>query len=51
MGEGDKDVVLNAGARGHVVLCFVKFVVASLRASHQLGKWVVLDNKSEIIRF
>lgn len=40
--EGDEDVILSAGARGHVLLLIVKLVVAGLRASDQLGERVVL---------
>lgn len=42
MREGDKDVLLSAGARDHVLLLRVKLVVAALGASDQLGEGVVL---------
>lgn len=40
--EGNQDVVFSAGSSGHVFSFIVKFVVAGLGASDQLGQRVVL---------
>lgn len=40
--EGNEDVVLGAGTRGHVLFFVVKLVVAGLGASDHLSQGVVL---------
>lgn len=45
--ERHQNVVFSADARGHVLLCIIKLIVARLAAPHQLSKWVVLSDEKD----
>lgn len=45
--ERQKNVFFSANTRGHVLLCIIKLVVASLAAPDQLSKGVVLSNEKD----